>query len=508
MAKGRGKFPEQRSGPLRCAIYTRKSTEEGLNQEFNSLDAQREACAAFIASQKHEGWRLVPDHYDDGGFSGGTMERPGLKQLLADVRAGKVDIIVVYKVDRLTRALSDFAKIVDTLDAAGASFVSITQAFNTTTSMGRLTLNVLLSFAQFEREVISERVRDKVAASKAKGMWMGGRVPLGYRVEGRKLLVHAAEADAVRHIFERYVQLRTAPALLADLRASNTRTKPQTLRDGSSRGGVPFTRGSLYHLLKNRIYRGEIVHKGTAHAGEHEAIVPEELFNAVQERLAANIGSRRSGEQFMSTSLLTGMIRDDMARPMSPSHTLKAGKRYRYYVSNQPGTEQASEAMRLPAKMLDKAVLDALGRAVQDTPALISNAPAISAAELAQLRREQMKLAERFTDSRPSALRTLLADLHLSITVHTDRIEASCCKQRLLRLLNIGSGGDATTGRLDLHMSYTLQRRGHERKLKLQLDRTGDRRNPKLIALIIRAHALGSNLPGSTAPYRSALEGS
>jgi DNA invertase Pin-like site-specific DNA recombinase len=494
MAKSRGKPHEQRTGPLRCAIYTRKSTEEGLDQEFNSLDAQREACAAFIVSQKHEGWRLVPSHYDDGGFSGGTMERPGLKRLLADVRAGKVDIIVVYKVDRLTRALSDFAKIVDILDATGASFVSITQAFNTTTSMGRLTLNVLLSFAQFEREVISERVRDKVAASKAKGMWMGGRVPLGYRVEERKLLIDAAEADTVRHIFQRYLELGTAPALLADLRASNIRTKPQTLRDGSPRGGIPFTRGSLYHLLKNRIYRGEIVHKGKAHAGEHEAIVPEGLFNAVQERLAANIGSRRSGEPFMSPSLLTGMIRDGTGRPMSPSHTVKAGKRYRYYVSNQPGAEQASDAMRLPAKPLDGAVLEALGHALQDTSTLMSGAPAISAAELSHLRREQVKFVDQLTTSRTSVLRLLLANLDLSITVHADRIEASCCKQRLLNLLGTGQNWDATTIRIALRVPFTLQRRGHERKLKLQLDRAGDRRDPKLIALIIRAHAAREQL--------------
>ena len=260
MAKGKTRRQEQRSGPFRCAIYTRKSTEEGLDQEFNSLDAQREVCEAYIVSQRHEGWLLVPDRYDDGGFSGGTMERPGLKRLLGDVRSGKVDVILVYKVDRLTRALSDFAKIVDILDDTEVSFVSITQAFNTTTSMGRLTLNVLLSFAQFEREVISERVRDKVAASKAKGMWMGGCVPLGYAVEARKLMIDETEAATVRHIFQRYLELGAVPALLEDLRASGVVTKRQTMRDGSSRGAIPFNRGALYYFLKNRIYRGDIVH--------------------------------------------------------------------------------------------------------------------------------------------------------------------------------------------------------------------------------------------------------
>jgi DNA invertase Pin-like site-specific DNA recombinase len=272
----------------RCAIYTRKSTEEGLDQEFNSLDAQREACAAYILSQRHEGWTLVPDYYDDGGFSGGNMERPGLRQLLAEVKAGRVDVIVVYKVDRLTRALSDFAKIVDILDAAGASFVSITQAFNTTTSMGRLTLNVLLSFAQFEREVISERVRDKIAASKRKGMWMGGNVPLGYDVRDRKLVVNEAEAQIVRHILQRYIALGSVPALIKELARDGIRSKARLRPDGTSSGGKPIGRGGLYHLLSNRLYRGEITHRDAVHAGEHEAIVTQDLREQVQQQLATN----------------------------------------------------------------------------------------------------------------------------------------------------------------------------------------------------------------------------
>ena len=248
-------------GTIRCAVYTRKSTEEGLEQAFNSLDAQREACEAYILSQRHEGWTLAKAAYDDGGFSGGTMERPGLKRLLADVQAGRVDVIVVYKVDRLTRALSDFAKIVDVLDARGASFVSVTQAFNTTTSMGRLTLNVLLSFAQFEREVTGERIRDKIAASKKKGMWMGGNVPLGYRVVDRKLLIDEADAQTVRHIFDRNVVLGSARPLIEELRTSGYRTRVRPRSDGSPPiGGVPFGRGMLFAMLSNRIYRGEIVH--------------------------------------------------------------------------------------------------------------------------------------------------------------------------------------------------------------------------------------------------------
>ena len=272
MARSTPARPIARSGQIRCAVYTRKSTEEGLDQAFNSLDAQREACAAYILSQRHEGWIMLPDYYDDGGYSGGNMARPGLVRLLADVRAGKIDAIVVYKVDRLTRALSDFAKIVETLDEAGASFVSIIQAFNTTTSMGRLTLNVLLSFAQFEREVDSERVRDKIAASKKKGMWMGGSVPLGYDVKDRKLIINDSEAATIRHIFWRYVELGSVRSLMASLTIDNVRTKLHVSANGRKRGGVPFASGQLYHLLQNRLYRGEIVHKDAAYPGLHEAI--------------------------------------------------------------------------------------------------------------------------------------------------------------------------------------------------------------------------------------------
>ncbi|WP_340587291.1 recombinase family protein [Erythrobacter alti] len=260
----------------RCAIYTRKSTEEGLEQAFNSLDAQREACAAYVMSQAHEGWELGGELYDDGGWSGGNMDRPGLQQLLADVEAGKVDVIVVYKVDRLTRNLADFARIVDKLDKADASFVSVTQAFNTTTSMGRLTLNVLLSFAQFEREVTGERIRDKVAASKRKGMWMGGPVPLGYDLDDRKLLPHPTEAAQVRLIFERYVALRSISALAEDLAGRGIRTRLRTYRDGQTKGGIHFTKGPLALLLKNPIYLGKVRHDGELYEGEHEQIVPQD----------------------------------------------------------------------------------------------------------------------------------------------------------------------------------------------------------------------------------------
>ena len=346
---------------LRCAIYTRKSTEDGLEQEFNSLDAQREACAAYILSQRHEGWALVPEHYDDGGFSGGTMDRPGLQQLLAEVEAGKVDIIVVYKVDRLTRALSDFAKIVDVLDAKGASFVSITQAFNTTTSMGRLTLNVLLSFAQFEREVTGERIRDKIAASKKKGIWMGGTVPLGYDVRDRKLLVNLAEAEMVRHIFRRYLELGSVRDVVTLLGMEGWRTKVQIRASGPHRGGVAFGRGGILHLLKNRIYVGEIVHKGVSYPGEHEPIVPNGLWDAVQAKLATRDHAGDRAMRSRSPSLLVGLLYDGLGRRMSPSHANKQGKRYRYYITHeQQRADRSQPTWRAPAHELEQMVINNL----------------------------------------------------------------------------------------------------------------------------------------------------
>jgi DNA invertase Pin-like site-specific DNA recombinase len=340
---------------FRCAVYTRKSTEDGLEQEFNSLDAQYEACAAYALSQRHEGWVLVKERYDDGGFSGGNMERPGLKRLLADVEAGSIDIILLYKIDRLTRSLTDFSRIVDVLDRAKASFVSITQSFNTTTSMGRLTLNMLLSFAQFEREVTGERIRDKIAASKRKGMWMGGPVPLGYEVKDRKLLVNSKEAEQVRHIMRRYLVLGSVPALVEELEREEYRTKVQRRTSGPHKGGCLYRRGTLYHLLSNRIYRGMTVHKGTAHAGEHQPIVDEDLFAQVQMKLADNASGLSRRRKHRQPSLLTGKLFDGDGRAMTPSHATRPNKRYRYYVT-RPDEVDGSPAWRVPAHDLEQLV--------------------------------------------------------------------------------------------------------------------------------------------------------
>ncbi len=319
----------------RCAVYTRVSTDERLDMAFNSLDAQREAALAYIESQKHEGWILVGDRYDDGGFSGGTMERPGLQRLLRDVEAGRIDVVVVYKVDRLSRALGDFARIVEIFERHDVSFVSVTQAFNTTTSMGRLTLNILLSFAQFEREVIGERIRDKFAASRKKGMWMGGIPPLGYDVADRKLVVNETEANLVRLIFSRFLQLGSATELARELRKAGHSTKSWVTQDGRHRPGKPIDKGAIYKILGNRIYLGEAVHKGTCHPGEHAAIVEQGIWDKVHTILASNARRRSNLSRAQTPALLKGLIFAPGGHAMTPSHTRKAGRLYRYYVATE-----------------------------------------------------------------------------------------------------------------------------------------------------------------------------
>jgi DNA invertase Pin-like site-specific DNA recombinase len=335
---------------FRCAIYTRKSSEEGLEQDFNSLDAQREACEAFIASQKHEGWTILPEMYDDGGFSGGTMERPAFQRLLADVSAGNINVVVVYKVDRLTRSLSDFAKIVDIFDKRNVSFVSVTQQFNTTSSMGRLTLNILLSFAQFEREVTGERIRDKIAASKKKGMWMGGLPSLGYDVKDRKLVINEAEAKTVRYIFRRYAELKSVRLLKVDLDASGIVSKTRKASDGTRYGEKPLARGALYLMLQNRIYRGEIVHKDKCYPGEHEAIINEALWTEAQSILTGNRADRILGTTERQVSLLAGILFDAGGDRMTPTHAINNATRYHYYVSRSLLAGGAKDVgQRIPA---------------------------------------------------------------------------------------------------------------------------------------------------------------
>jgi site-specific DNA recombinase len=354
---------------LRCAIYTRVSTEHGLEQEFNSLDNQREAAEAYVKSQAHEGWTALASSYDDGGFSGGNLERPGLQRLLGDIRERCIDVVVVYKVDRLTRSLADFAKLVELFDAHGVSFVSVTQAFNTTTSMGRLTLNVLLSFAQFEREVTGERIRDKIAASKRKGMRMGGPTPLGYDLKDKRLLVNENEAEQVRFIFTSYRELGSLTAVLARLRDCKVRTKPATLANGTVRGGNAFGKGALAYLLKNRVYVGEVVHKGKSFPGEHPSIVERTLFDEVQEVLASRAQAKRHAR--LALSPLAGRIFDNRGHRMTPVTANKGGVRYRYYVScviAQGRRHEAGIVPRVPAPEIEAAVSKALGDAAPVEP--------------------------------------------------------------------------------------------------------------------------------------------
>jgi DNA invertase Pin-like site-specific DNA recombinase len=375
---------------LRCAIYTRKSSDEGLEQSFNSLDAQREAGEAYVRSQAHEGWKLLRARYDDGGFSGGTMERPGLKQLLADVEVGLVDVVVVYKIDRLTRSLADFARIVELFDKREVSFVSVTQAFNTTSSMGRLTLNVLLSFAQFEREVTGERIRDKIAASKKKGMWMGGIPPLGYDLPeagSRTLKVNQSEAATVRHIFARYLDLGSVHALERELAAQGIVSKQRVTASGKHLGGKPISRGALFHLLRNRIYLGQIVHRDEVYDGEHDAIVAPGLFQAVQDMLVSQARRHRvSAERRVTRAPLTGKLFDAAGEPMSPAFSRgRGGRVYRYYVSAplQQGAPTGGEdiVQRLPAPTIERVVSEAIARWLPRTTAPLEEVRCVRVAD-------------------------------------------------------------------------------------------------------------------------------
>ena len=350
------------SKPVRCAIYTRVSTDQGLDQDFNSLDAQYDASQSYIRSQAHAGWTMLRSKYDDGGFSGGNTDRPALQRLLDDVRAGKIDIIVVYKVDRLTRSLADFAKLVELFDKHNVSFVSVTQQFNTTTSMGRLTLNVLLSFAQFEREVTSERIRDKIAASKRKGLWVGGMAPIGYDTKDRKITVNQIEAERVRTIFRSYLKLGSLNLLMADLRKRGITSKLRSLKTGKSVGGIPFTRGPLAYLLRNRFYIGEVVFKGEVLQGEQQPIVDRAMFDAVQAKLDEQNNSHNTN-RMKSAALLTGRLFDDRGNRMSPSHARKRGIKYRYYLSSallDGRPANAGSVPRVPAVEIETRIVKAI----------------------------------------------------------------------------------------------------------------------------------------------------
>jgi DNA invertase Pin-like site-specific DNA recombinase len=455
---------------IACAIYTRKSSDEGLEQEFNSLDAQREACEAFIRSQKHAGWVTVQDLYDDGGLSGGTLERPALQRLLADIKAGRLEIVVVYKVDRLTRSLADFAKIVEVLDAQGASFVSVTQQFNTTTSMGRLTLNMLLSFAQFEREIAGERIRDKIAASKAKGMWMGGTVPLGYDVKDRRLIVNRAEAETVRLIFQRYAELGSVALLQAELDRLGYRSKRREGARGRLAGGRPFSRGILYLILRNRLYRGEVAHKGNVYPGQHEAIVGADLWQIVQNKLATNRRARSLGLGAEAPSLLSGLIFDGDGKRMTPTHANKRGRRYRYYISASLLDCGASgaNALRVPAGEVEALVLDRL-RQLMASRQGIADALApfgLKARELDVALRRAVELSQQWLTIPPADMRALARQVISGVSLSPDRVEVAIGAARLARALgSTVRTEDATAATITLAITAELRRVGQGKRM-------------------------------------------
>jgi site-specific DNA recombinase len=494
----------RRSAKVRCAIYTRKSSEEGLEQEFNSLQAQREACEAFISSQRHEGWVCLPACYDDGGFSGATMDRPALQRLLADITAGRVDIVVVYKIDRLTRSLADFAKIVEILDARDASFVSVTQQFNTTTSMGRLTLNVLLSFAQFEREVIGERIRDKIAASKKKGMWMGGVPPLGYRVHDRKLVIVDGEAELVRAIFRRYAELGSVRLLKDELEAQGSKSKSWTSAAGRAIGDKPFSRGALYLILQNRAYLGEIVHKGQSHPGEHTPIIDQLLWDAAQAQLAANTAEGNSGTRTRQPSLLTGMLFDVNGNPMTPSHAVKQGTRYRYYVSRPLITKdqpESSAGLRIPAGEIEQLIASRARQWLLDPGSIYSATRLLDASAQRWLVARAGELGNNWPGLPATRQRALLTALIERIDVGTNRIDIQIRPTGLGALLDPAAAlsPNATDGETQtLSVPVKLRRCGREIRMLVGTDPFATTKpDRRLIKLLIRARRFHAAVVGS-----------
>ncbi len=475
---------------LRCAIYTRKSSEEGLEQDFNSLHAQREACEAFIKSQTGEGWRLIKTHYDDGGLSGGNMERPALQNLLEDIRKKLVDVVVVYKVDRLTRSLSDFARMVEVFDAHSVSFVAVTQQFNTTTSMGRLTLNVLLSFAQFEREVTGERIRDKIAASKRKGMWMGGLVPLGYVVRDRQLVIDPPEAETVRQIFQRYCELGSVRLLKEELDRNGVRSKLRIARNGGKSGDQSFSRGALYTLLGNPIYVGAVRHKGTRHPGQHQPIVERPVWDKTDELLHANAARARGRATKSMSSSLVGKLFDESGGGLTPSHAVKGKRRYRYYVSRSliAGTaNDSATGWRLPAAEIERSIAAAAAMVLDDRAAILADI------EQSASNTSQIKSILDDASAWSGRLRSE-AEAAAALELLISRVELRNDGIRLSINLPVGPF-EKLADRGPAHLNLTrlipmqMRRRGIEMKFVINGNsKAAQRTDPALLKMIARAH--------------------
>lgn len=461
---------------IRCAIYTRKSSEEGLEQEFNSLDAQYEACSAYIVSQKSEGWKRTPVRYDDGGVSGGTLERPALKRLLTDIEAGRVDLVVVYKIDRLTRSLMDFSKLVERFDKSNCSFVSVTQAFNTSTSMGRLTLNVLLSFAQFEREVTAERIRDKIAASKKKGMWMGGIPPIGYTAKDKELIVDPEGAKVVNTIFATYLEVGCLNQLKRDVDKLGYETRPSR-PDSLAR---PYSRGHLYHMLCNPIYIGEIRHKDQRFPGRHEGIVDREMWDRVQTLLEGRSQTMRGkGRQAADQSPLTGRLFDETGDRLTPSYTKKKDRRIRYFVSNRLVDRSSTRTpdatgWRLPATQLEEVIASAIANALK-------GAKPTNSSDVGTIKRVTQTIAqmtsgkERWPD---------LLDLVTQVRVTSGALEIELHRDKLASMFE-ASAKELPMGLANISAPFQRRRRGIETKLVYGYEQ------PKVDAILLRRVARG-----------------
>lgn len=468
---------------IRCAIYTRKSTEEGLEQDFNSLDAQREACEAYIKSQQHEGWVLIEKHYDDGGFSGGTLERPAVKELFKDIESGEVDTVVVYKVDRLTRSLMDFSKIVELFDKQNVSFVSITQHFNTTTSMGRLTLNILLSFAQFEREVTGERIRDKIAASKKKGMWMGGNVPIGYKVEDKILVPDSPWDETVQQIFNGYLELKSVNKLKENLEDNNIKGK----------SGLNFSTGNLYYILSNQIYIGQVKHKKNVYEGEHQAIIDKQIFEKAQEIMYKNRVDKNCGEKSASNSLLAGKIFDDKGNRMTPSHSNTRKRKYRYYVSlavTKLKKGQEGSVSKIPAGEIEKFVVDAIKEFLTDIKKMQKYIKDFDVNK----QKEILKAIKNIEDfAEPKSLRAILN----KVVISEKSIEITLCGNTLTKVLEclidktefpeIKTETDTTISILK-KVEITKTSRSGNILIINSGDKPMSRPNPYLINAIVKCH--------------------
>ncbi len=454
---------------IRCAIYTRKSSEDGLEQDFNSLDAQREACEAYIASQKHEGWELLPDRYDDGGISGGHLDRPALQRLMRAVDEKRVDQIVVYKIDRLTRSLADFAKLVDRLDAAETSFVSVTQSFNTATSMGRLTLNMLLSFAQFEREVTAERIRDKISASKRKGMWMGGSVPLGYQPNGRTLKIDEIEAETIRMIFDLYLEHGSLRDVKERAEELDLRSRRRERVGGRISGGTHFDRGHLQHILSNPVYAGRIRHKKQVYDGQHPAIIDPTVWDKVQDIMQSGAAVARGSRQKATRSPLAGKLFDETGDRLTPSHSRKNGKRLRYYISRRLVKDRSRkhpDAWRLPADQVESLLAELIGQHLTRPGAAVAMTEDLAVADLTNVSKrlqEQGNVTERLALIERADLRQGFLTLMLDKSLLAGRL--GCTSEQINPL------------ELTIEAPFQMRRRGVELKLHLgeapaEIDRT------------------------------------